>query len=69
MTKRFGTALVAVQIPALARLLHLVPLNAGDWLLVGGLALIPAVVGQALKVARRWGAAEREGAGDMKLRV
>jgi Ca2+-transporting ATPase len=45
---------VAVQIPALARLLHLVPLGGGDWLLVGGLALVPAVVGQALKVARRW---------------
>jgi Ca2+-transporting ATPase len=45
---------VAVQIPALAHLLHLVPLGAGDWLLVGGLALVPAVVGQALKVARRW---------------
>ena len=49
---------VAVQIPALAHLLHLVPLSVGDWLLVGGLALVPAVVGQALKVARR-----RKGAG------
>jgi Ca2+-transporting ATPase len=46
--------IVAVQIPALAHLLHLVPLDAGDWLLVGGLALVPAVVGQALKVVRRW---------------
>ena len=45
---------VAVQIPALAHLLHLVPLGIGDWLLVGGLALVPAVVGQALKVVRRW---------------
>ena len=44
---------VAVQIPALAHLLHLVPLSVGDWLLVGGLSLVPAVVGQALKVARR----------------
>jgi len=45
---------VAVQIPALAQLLHLVPLGVDDWLVVGGLALVPAVVGQALKVARRW---------------
>jgi P-type Ca2+ transporter type 2C len=45
---------VAVQIPALAHLLHLVPLAIGDWVLVGGLALVPAVAGQALKVARRW---------------
>jgi len=45
---------VAVQIPGLAHLLHLVPLGIGDWLLVGGLALVPAVVGQALKVVRGW---------------
>ena len=45
--------IVAVQIPALGHLLHLVPLGIGDWLLVGGLALVPAVIGQALKVVRR----------------
>ena len=48
-------SLVAViQIPALAQLLRLVPLSAADWALVLGLALVPAVVGQTVKVARVW---------------
>jgi Ca2+-transporting ATPase len=46
--------LAVVQIPALAHLLRLVPLTAGDWLVIGGLALIPAVVGQTAKAARQW---------------
>jgi Ca2+-transporting ATPase len=41
-----------VQVPPLAHLLRLVPLQPADWLLVCGLALFPAVVGQALKLAR-----------------
>ena len=46
-------SLVAViQIPALAHLLRLVPLSATDWALVLGLALVPAVVGQAVKALR-----------------
>lgn len=46
--------LAVVEIPALARLLRLVPLDATDWMVIGGLALIPAVVGQTVKAARRW---------------
>ncbi len=41
-----------VQVPVVATLLQLAPLTAGDWMLVAGLALLPAVVGQALKVVR-----------------
>jgi Ca2+-transporting ATPase len=43
-----------IQIPVLAQLLRLVPLAAGDWVLVLGLALVPAVVGQTVKVTRVW---------------
>lgn len=43
-----------IQLPALAQLLRLVPLSAADWALVLGLALVPAVVGQTVKVARVW---------------
>ena len=46
--------LAVVQIPALAHLLRLVPLGAAEWLLVFGLALVPAIVGQAIKFARAW---------------
>jgi Ca2+-transporting ATPase len=42
-----------VEIPALARLLHLVPLQRTDWFLVCGLSLVPAVVGQIVKSVRR----------------
>jgi Ca2+-transporting ATPase len=44
--------LAVIQIPAMARLLRLVPLSAADRTLVFGLALVPAVVGQTLKVMR-----------------
>lgn len=44
--------LAVIQIPALAQLLRLVPLSATDWALVFALALVPAVVGQAVKVVR-----------------
>ena len=43
-----------IQIPALARLLHLVPLHGSDWLLVCALSLVPAIVGQAVKIAYQW---------------
>ena len=42
---------IVVQVPVFARLLRLVPLDAIGWGLVCGLALIPAVVGQAVKTA------------------
>jgi Ca2+-transporting ATPase len=46
-------SLVAViQLPAMARLLRLVPLSAAEWTLVLALALVPAVVGQMVKVMR-----------------
>ena len=48
------TVLAVVQVPAFAHLLHLVPLSAADWLLVGSLALVPAIVGQAIKLSRVW---------------
>jgi len=41
-----------IQIPAMAQLLRLVPLSAADWALVLALALVPAVVGQTVKVMR-----------------
>ena len=46
------SVLAVVQIPAFAHLLRLVPLRATDWLLVCGLALVPAIVGQTIKLAR-----------------
>jgi Ca2+-transporting ATPase len=44
--------LAVIQIPAMAHLLRLVPLSPVDWALVCGLALVPAVVGQAVKATR-----------------
>ena len=44
--------ITVIQIPALAQPLRLVPLSAIDWAVVFGLALVPAVVGQAIKVGR-----------------
>jgi magnesium-transporting ATPase (P-type) len=41
-----------IQIPAMAQLLRLVPLSTADWALVLALALVPAVVGQTVKVVR-----------------
>ncbi len=38
-----SSAVALVQVPALARLLHLQPLHAGDWLLAGAGALFAAV--------------------------
>ena len=46
------SVVAVVQIPAVATLLQLAPLTRSDWMLVVGLALLPAVAGQALKVAR-----------------
>jgi P-type Ca2+ transporter type 2C len=48
-------SLVAVTwIPALSRLVRVTPLSAGQWLVVGVCSLVPALVGQGIKVAR-WG--------------
>ena len=54
-----GLQLAAVYAPPLARLLHVVPLAARDWLTIVPCALLPAVAGQAaawLGVGRRSGA-------------
>lgn len=40
-----------VHVPAIAAALRLVPLTTNQWLLVGTLAVIPAVVGQGIKSA------------------
>jgi Ca2+-transporting ATPase len=46
-----ASAVVLVQVPPLARLLHLAPLHGEDWLLAAGaslLALVPLGVARAL---------------------
>ena len=48
------SVLAVVQIPAAAHLLRLVPLTMTDWIVVTALALVPAVVGQAMKTIRQW---------------
>jgi Ca2+-transporting ATPase len=52
---------VALYVPALAEVLNVVPLTAVEWALAVGMALIPAVLGQALKVARAARAARSRG--------
>jgi Ca2+-transporting ATPase len=49
--------LVTTTLP-LARVLDVAPLETGDWLLVAGLAALPAVVGQLAKI---WGQSWRRG--------
>jgi Ca2+-transporting ATPase len=48
----FALQVVAVSLDPLAQVLGLSPLSGNDWLVVLGLALVPAVVGQALKSLR-----------------
>jgi Ca2+-transporting ATPase len=48
----FGLQIVAVSLDPLAQVLGLTPLTREDWLVVLGLALVPAVAGQALKSLR-----------------
>jgi Ca2+-transporting ATPase len=45
--------LASVSIAPLRRALHTTPLSAQDWMLIVALAIVPAVVGQALRVCRR----------------
>ena len=44
-----GLQLAAALWPPLARVLHLTPLDATDWIVITGLALAPAVIGQGVK--------------------
>jgi Ca2+-transporting ATPase len=46
-----GLQLVAMYVEPIARVLRVVPLDAGEWAVVAGLALTPAVVGQVLKLS------------------
>lgn len=47
-----GLQLAAAFWPALRQSLHVTPLSTTDWLVVGALALLPALVGQTIKVCR-----------------
>jgi Ca2+-transporting ATPase len=50
-----GVSIVAViETSALAHLLRLVPLWGADWLIVCGLSLVPAIVGQGVKLTQQW---------------
>ncbi|HYN10924.1 MAG TPA: cation-translocating P-type ATPase [Vicinamibacterales bacterium] len=44
--------LTAALVPPLAALLHLTPLGAADWIVIVTLALLPAVIGQSVKLVR-----------------
>ena len=48
-----GLQVLAAVWPPLANLLHLTPLSATDWIVIGGLAAVPAVIGQGVKLATR----------------
>ncbi len=48
-----GLQLLAFGVAPLAAVLELAPLGAADVLLIGGLAAVPAVVGQTIKLASR----------------
>jgi Ca2+-transporting ATPase len=44
---------VSAHLPPLAAVLGTVPLSAADWIVVLGLAAVPAVLGQAYKLVRK----------------
>jgi Ca2+-transporting ATPase len=44
--------LAAALVPPLASLLHVTPLGRVDWMVIVGFALVPAVVGQGIKLVR-----------------
>ena len=45
-----GLQIMAVEFQPLAAVLETHPLGSEDWLIIGGLALVPAVMGQAIKL-------------------
>jgi Ca2+-transporting ATPase len=45
--------IVSAHLPPLASVLGTAPLSAADWMVVLGLALIPAALGQGYKLARK----------------
>jgi Ca2+-transporting ATPase len=47
-----GLQLMAALVPPLAGLLHLTPLGRADWIVIAGLGLAPAVLGQGIKLVR-----------------
>jgi Ca2+-transporting ATPase len=48
-----GLQVLAFVVPPIASVLHLGPLTAGDVMLIAGLSVVPAVVGQGIKVLSR----------------
>jgi Ca2+-transporting ATPase len=51
-----GLQILAINLRPLANLLRIEPLSGGDWLVVVGLAVTPAIVGRIVKVGWRTGA-------------
>ena len=46
--------LLALYWTPLARVLETAPLDPGEWLVVAGLSLLPAVVGQTIELLQDW---------------
>jgi hypothetical protein len=55
-----GLQLVAAFFQPLARVLGVTPLSAREWVLVGALGALPAVIGQTAKLIRALSASARE---------
>ena len=49
-----GLQLIAVYVPPLARVLHVVAPRRAEWVVIVGLAAVPALVGRAIPGIRRW---------------
>ena len=56
-----GLQLAAVYLEPLARLLGTVPLGLNDWVVVGGLSILPGLIGQLIEVAQGRRAAVADG--------
>jgi len=56
-----GLQLAAVYLEPLARLLGTVPLSLSDWAVVGGLSILPGLIGQLIEVAQGRRAAVADG--------
>lgn len=48
-----GLQLVVMLSATLRDVLHVVPLDAAEWMITAGCALAPAVIGQVIKILRR----------------
>jgi Ca2+-transporting ATPase len=56
-----GLQILAVEYAPLARTLGVVPLSATEWMVVGALTALPALIGQSVKSRRRGGEWGRAG--------